>query len=84
MRVTLMPGKDVAMRHFVTLAIQKPAVAWRQSFTELMYAYGMALISRWSSPDKSSSNGVHVRGTSSFGAGLAFLKEPASFLLLRA
>jgi len=31
MRVTLMPGKDVAMRHFVALAIQKPAVAWRDT-----------------------------------------------------
>lgn len=31
MRVTLMPGKDVARRHFVTLAIQEPAVAWRDT-----------------------------------------------------
>lgn len=31
MRVTLMPGKDVAMRHFVASAIQEPAVAWRDT-----------------------------------------------------
>lgn len=31
MRVTLMPGKDVAMRHFVTSAIQEPVVAWRDT-----------------------------------------------------
>lgn len=82
MRVTLMPGKDVAMRHFVTLAIQEPAVAWRdtarvcgaESCSMLMYAYGMVLVSRWLLPDKSSSNGVHARGTSSFGAGLAFVQ----------
>jgi hypothetical protein len=43
-----------------------------------MYDYGMVLVSRRSLPDKSS-NGVHGRGTSFFGAGLAFLEEPASF-----